>query len=205
MPNRATVWQGQLRSVWNALLPNPEALSSSLHGCSCATNGFVMVHCIRTCTLPPLSQHFVRSVSSSLFPPWRFVLARSLSLLFFSLSLFLFFPREIHSILSRYHEVIILTAFVALLRFANLKITYIFFRFSVGLRFCYFWICKFYIAYYMLLEIKVEYLNGNWEIGENLYNFITIRMLYECTRIVLKMIDKCFDFKRSRKRIILVF
>lgn len=79
----------------------------------------------------------------------------------FSLSLFLFFPREIHSILSRYHEVIILTAFVALLRFANLKITYIFFRFSVGLRFCYFWICKFYIAYYMLLEIKVEYLNGN--------------------------------------------
>lgn len=139
------------------------------------------------------------------FPPeGSFSLVLFLSF-FFSLSLFLFFPREIHSILSRYHEVIILTAFVALLRFANLKITYIFFRFSVGLRFCYFWICKFYIAYYMLLEIKVEYLNGNWEIGENLYNFITIRMLYECTRIVLKMIDKCFDFKRSRKRIILVF
>lgn len=34
------------RPVWNALRPSPEALSCSLHGCSCATNGFVMVRCI---------------------------------------------------------------------------------------------------------------------------------------------------------------
>lgn len=129
MPNRATVWQGQFRSVWNALLPNPEALSSSLHGCSCATNGFVMVHCIRTCTLPPLSQHFVRSVSSSsLFLLWRFVLFL-FPFLSFSLS------RDPLVSIVLYHEVIILTAFVALLRLANLKIAYIFFRFSVGLRF----------------------------------------------------------------------
>lgn len=59
----ATVWQGQLGPVWNVLRLSSEALSCSLHGCSCATNGFVMVDCAPHWNLHvvALSQHFVPS------------------------------------------------------------------------------------------------------------------------------------------------
>lgn len=163
MPNRATVWQGQFRSVWNALLPNPEALSSSLHGCSCATNGFVMVHCIRTCTLPPLSQHFVRSVSSSsLFLPWRFVL-----FLFPFLSFSLSRDRFDRSLSRSYY----FNRFCCAIATREFENCVYFLSFLGRFEICYFSIvCKFYIACYTLLEMKMECLNGNWEmeIGENL-------------------------------------
>lgn len=57
-----------------------------------------------------------------------------LALVLFLFPFFSFAIREIHSFRPRYHEVIILTAFVAIREFEN----YIFFRFSVVLRFAIF-------------------------------------------------------------------